>query len=639
MCGIGGLLYFDNNRVVSSGMLKEMSGVMVHRGPDDGGLFADRNLGLCFRRLSIIDLRAGHQPLISERSGMTIVFNGEIYNYKEEREKLKKKGYIFSTATDTEVILHLYEEYGVDCLQYLRGMFAFAIWDPKNRHLFCARDRFGIKPFYYYTDSQKFIFGSEIKVIMNAGDVDRTLSYDALDSYFAFGHISGELSVYRYVKKLLPGHYLQVSFKENISFTIRKYWEIKFEPDYSRTEKYWTDELAEALYESVKLHMVSDVPLGAFLSGGIDSSSVVAMMAMNSDQPVKTFSIGFLNKPNNELQYARQIAKKYGCEHHEEIIEPESVSTLPMLVKSFDEPFADSSAIPTWYVSRMARKHVTVVLSGDGGDELFAGYNIYSYLNKLHSFPLTFSSPVLNKIFWGVIHKIIPRNSKGKNAAYFLSLGKDFLSAYTSMYSREERKNLFLNEHPLIRLSDSSEHYKVGILKTGAYHDFVSNMQYLDLKTYMVDDVLTKVDRASMMNSLEVRVPLLDHQFAELTFRIPSELKFREKEQKYIFKRAMSPYLPDSILNHLKQGFSIPLSLWFRDDLNEYIKDTLLSGNNMLSEFLDKKYIRKIIEENSSGMKNSNTRIWSLLFFEEWLRQNRHTIKTRHDPAFITKAT
>lgn len=626
MCGIGGLLYFDKSRNVESSVLKRMTGVMRHRGPDDEGFYTDGNAGLCFRRLSIIDLNTGHQPLTGDDSGMSIVFNGEIYNFREQREDLQKKGYSFKTATDTEVILHLYEEYGSECVQYLRGMFAFAIWDPRRKHLFCARDRFGIKPFYFYTDSRKFVFGSEIKVILNAGDIDRSLSYDALDSYFAFGHISGELSVYKSVRKLLPGHSLSISLNGSPTVETYKYWEIHFEPDYSKSENHWMQEIENSLSETVKMHMISDVPLGAFLSGGIDSSAVVAMMAKNSVQPVKTFSIGFKNEKFNELPYARVIAEKYHCEHHEEIVEPESIATLPMLVSSFDEPFADTSAIPTYYVSKIAREKVTVVLSGDGGDELFAGYNHYSYLNKLHSFPINFKSPVLNKLLWGGLHKIIPNNVAGKNASYFLSTGKDFVGAYVNIYSLEERKKLFLDDLAPVNFSNGSELYKVGLLKKSVSADFVSNMQFLDLKTYMVDGILTKVDRASMMNSLEVRVPLLDHKFAELTFRIPSGLKFHGKEQKYIFKKAMEPYLPGNILNHPKQGFSVPLSSWFRDDLNEYISDTLLSGNPSLSTYLNKKYIKKVIDENTAGERDSSTRLWSLLFFEEWLNQNRKAV-------------
>jgi len=623
MCGISGLIYFDKQRKIERAVLNRMTNTIYHRGPDDEGFYVHNNVGLGFRRLSIIDLNTGHQPLANDNSSITIVFNGEIYNYIEQREILQKKGYKFKTATDTEVILHLYEEFGVSCLQYLRGMFAFAIWDNNKHQLFCVRDRFGIKPFYYYTDEEKFVFGSEIKAIMQAGAVDKTLSYDALDSYLAFGYITSDLSIFKSVKKLQPGHYLLLSFKDKVTIDIQRYWDIEFAPDYSRTDDYWKTEIESCLSETVKLHMISDVPLGAFLSGGIDSSSVVAMMAKNSNLPVKTFSIGFKEKKYNELEYAREVAKKYGCEHHEQIVEPESIGLLPKLILAYDEPFADPSAIPTYYVSKLAREYVTVALSGDGGDELFAGYEDYPNLLKLHSYPFNFKSAFINKLIWGNVHKMIPDNMKGKSASYFLSKNKKYLNAYKNMWSIADRKKLVLNHNPTLSAANASEVYKESILRNGSENDFVSNMQYLDIKTFMVDSVLTKVDRASMMSSLEVRVPFLDHKFAELSFKIPSNLKLRGEEQKYILKKAMSDSLSQNILRHPKQGFGVPLSFWFKDDLKEYVGDVLLSHNPLLSMYLDTKYIKNIIEQNNKGMKALSGQIWSLLFFEEWLKQNK----------------
>jgi asparagine synthase (glutamine-hydrolysing) len=624
MCGIGGILYFDKERSVETAILKKMSDVIHHRGPDDEGVYTDRNAGLCFRRLSIIDLATGHQPMSDSTSGLTIVFNGEIYNFLELREHLLAKGYSFRTFTDTEVILYLYEEYGTECLQYLRGMFAFAIWDSYNRQMFCARDRFGIKPFYYYTDKQKLVFGSEIKVIMNAGEIDSTLSYEALDSYLAFSYISGDLSIYKSIKKLLPGHYLMISLRDKPEIETHKYWDIKFEPDSTKSEEYWIEEIKNCLNETVKLHMISDVPFGAFLSGGVDSGAIVSFMAKNSHLPVKTFSIGFADKEYNELPNARLVAQKYGCEHHEAIIEPESISILPKIVGCFDEPFADSSAVATYFVSKIARENVTVALSGDGGDELFAGYNHYTYLKKLYSFPFHFSSPFYSRIIWGGLHGLLPHNMKGSKASYLFSTGKDNLSAYLYNYSLNDRKKMFLNDHSALKLSNGSELYKVGILKKGKNHDFVSNMQYLDLQTFMVDSILTKVDRTSMLNSLEVRVPLLDHKFAELTFKIPSDLKLKGAEQKFIFKKAVKDLLPAGVLSGSKKGFSIPLYQWFRNDLNEYVHDTLLSADPRISAFLDKKIIRKMVMNVLAQDKKIDTQIWSLICFEEWLKQNRN---------------
>ena len=620
MCGITGTIYFDKERNINPSVLKNMSDAIYHRGPDDEGFYINRNVGLGFRRLSIIDLKTGHQPLANGNDTIHIVFNGEIYNYLETRQILQKKGYVFKTATDTEVIVHLYEEYGVDCLKYLRGMFAFAIWDNNKQQLFCARDRFGIKPFYYYKDKEKIVFGSEIKAILKGEGIDKTLSYDALDSYFAFGYITSDLSIFKNINKLQPGHFLILSFKDKVSIEIKKYWEICFEPDYSKSEKQWTEEIEGCLSETVKMHMISDVPLGAFLSGGIDSSSVVAMMAKNSNLPVNTFSIGFKEQKFNELEYAREVAKKYGCEHHEQIVEPESISMLPKLVSFYDEPFADSSAIPTYYVSKFAREYATVVLSGDGGDELFAGYYMYRYFKNIYKYSSSF--PILNSLIWGNIHKLIPQKIAGKGLTYFLSKDRNFLGAHLCLWTKEERQTLILDNHPDINYLNASELYKEEILKKDNSGNFITNLQYLDMQTYMVDAILTKVDRASMMNSIEVRVPLLDHKFAELVFKIPWNLKYKGKTQKYIFKQTMSPYLPENVLKHLKQGFDVPLSVWFKDDLKKYVQDILLSQNPLLSAYLDKNYVKKIVIDNQNGMRDFSKRIWSLLFFEEWLKQN-----------------
>lgn len=622
MCGITGRINFNKTDIILHSELKAMSDSIQHRGPDDEGFYINENIGLGFRRLSIIDLSTGHQPLTNEDESIWIIFNGEIYNFLELRNSLIKQGHIFKTKTDTETIIHLYEQYGSDCLQYLRGMFAFAIWDNNKQELFCARDRFGIKPFYYYTDNKKFVFGSEIKAIVKSSNIDKTLSLDAIDSYFAFGYISGDLSIYKQVKKLQPAHYLQVSLNRTPKIKITRYWDIHFEPDYSKTESQWKAELEECFSETVKMHMISDVPLGAFLSGGIDSSSVVAMMAKNSTQAIKTFSIGFNEQEYNELTYAREIAAKYGCDHHELIVEPESISLLPKLISSFDEPFADSSAIPTYYVSKLARESVKVVLSGDGGDELFAGYSIYKGLNKIHSYPFNFNSSVLSNLIWGTIHKITPQHFKYEQTLYFLSKKKEYLSAYISIWKKHERMKLFRNTEIIDRAS-SSESYKEHLLKLGANLDYITNMQNLDMKTYMVDDILTKVDRTSMINSIEARVPILDHKFAELSFKIPWNLKLKEGDQKYIFKQAMTPNLTPNILNHRKQGFGIPLKYWFKDDLKQYTKDTLLSANPQISNFLDKKYIQKILLKNHSNNRDFSSKIWTMIVFEEWLKQNQ----------------
>lgn len=621
MCGITGKIYFDKLKNISVTELKQMSDTLYHRGPDDEGFYINKNVGLGFRRLSIIDLNTGHQPLSNEDGSVWIIFNGEIYNFKELQENLIKQGHIFRSKSDTETIVHLYEQYGTDCLKHLQGMFAFAIWDSRKKQLFCARDRFGIKPFYYYSDNEKFVFGSEIKAILRSDEIDKAISFDALDSYFAFGYITNDLSIYSKIKKLQPSHYLILSFKERVNIEIKRYWEIRFEPDYSKTESQWAKEIEDYLSGAVKLHMISDVPLGAFLSGGIDSSSVVAMMAKSSSMPIKTFSIGFKEQKFNELQYAREIATKYGCEHHERIVEPESISLLPKIVGAYDEPFADSSAIPTYYLSKLAREFVKVVLSGDGADELFAGYSGYTKFEKIHSFPLNFRGSFINKILWGNIHKLMPQSMKGKGLMYFLSQNKKHAFAYQTTWTQEERRKLILSRDTKVS-GTGGELFKEAILRSKVNHDFISNLQYLDMKTYLVDDILTKVDRASMMNSLEVRVPFLDHKFAELSFKIPWNLKLKGNEKKYILKKSMSSYLPENILNRPKQGFGAPLSLWFKDDLKEYVNDTLLSDKSLLSNYLDKNYVKKVVKNNRMGGRDFSGKIWSLIFFEEWLKVN-----------------
>lgn len=623
MCGISGIVYSNKERKVGQEILKNMTNAITHRGPDDEGFYINNNIGLGFRRLSIIDLNTGHQPLTNEDESIWIVFNGEIYNYRELQENLIKQGHIFRTKSDTETIVHLYEQYGTDCLRFLRGMFAFAIWDNNKKQLFCARDRFGIKPFYYYSDDEKFIFGSEIKAILKCNNIDRALSPEAIDSYFAFGYITSDLSIYKEIRKLQPAHFILLSFKSQTSFKIERYWDIHFEPDFSKSENQWENEIQHCLSESVKMHMISDVPLGAFLSGGIDSGSVVSMMANNSTRPIKTFSIGFKGEKDSELKYASELAKKYGCEHHEQIVEPQSIGLLPLLVSAYDEPFGDPSVIPTYHVSKLARQFVTVALSGDGGDELFAGYNSYLRYNNIYNMPFNFNNPILNKIMWGSMYNIIPKYMKGKGLSYVLSKNKRHAFAYVNTWTETERKKYLHINSESKKIRETPEQYKVKMLQKLNGEDYISSMQYLDIKTYMVDDILTKVDRASMLNSLEVRVPLLDHKFAELTFKIPSNLKLKSLQKKYIFKKAMSSCLPKNFLTLPKRGFSAPVSIWFNGELKQYIHDTLLSADPLFSKYFDKNSVREELKKNQSSKNSSVSRVWSLLIFEEWLRQNK----------------
>lgn len=618
MCGIVGKLYFDTNKIIDSSEIKRMADTIVHRGPDDEGYYIDKFVGLGFRRLSIIDLQTGHQPLSNVEGSIWIVFNGEIYNYKILKDSLIKKGYQFKTNTDTEVIVNLYEEYGSDSIKYLRGMFSFVIWDKRKKLLFGARDRFGIKPFYYYYDDKQFVWGSEIKAVNAAEGIKKQVDYCALDSYLTYGYILNDRSIYTTIKKLLPSHYFILKPFENNIITIKKYWDVFFEPDYTKTEDHWKELISETLLDSVKIRLVSDVPLGAFLSGGIDSSSIVALMSQVSDKPVKTFSIGFKEAKFNELQYARQIAERYSTDHHEMMIEPESIKLLPMLVQAYDEPFADSSAIPTYYVSKFAREYVTVILSGDGGDELFSGYNSYPKMEALKNNPL--NTNFTTSIFKAINH-IIPDYLFGKGYTYRLSKDKNSIGAYFCLWNTYERSKLYCN-NVLIALQEfQAEDEKLMMLRN-IKGDFLSRMQGLDMKTYLVDDILTKVDRVSMINSLEIRVPILDHKFAELSYKIPSNLKLNGNDKKYIFKKALSKYLPRDIINHRKHGFSIPLKYWFRNDLKEYINDDLTSSSSKISEYFNRNAIISTIKNHEKGMRDYSSKIWSLLFLNEWLRQN-----------------
>ncbi|BAV33911.1 asparagine synthase [Sulfuricaulis limicola] len=622
MCGISGQLHFDPEYRVKESSLRSMTDKIIHRGPDDEGFYVNKNVGFGFRRLSIIDLHRGHQPLCNEDGSVWIVFNGEIYNYLELRKELISKGHVFKTNSDTETIVHLYEEYGSDCVKHLRGMFAFAIWDDHKKKIFCARDHFGIKPFYYHLSGQRFIFGSEIKAVLAAENVPRELDSRALDSFFTYLYVTDDLSIYRSVKKLRPSHTLEIGLIKGVpEIKFTRYWDIRFDPDESRSEGEWCEELDDLLSESVQMQMISDVPLGAFLSGGIDSSSVVALMSRHTDNPIKTFSIGFKEAAFNELEYARAVARKYGTEHHEQIVEPESIELLPRLIGAYDEPFADSSAIPTYYVSKFARQHVTVALSGDGGDELFAGYDTYPKLSNIYKY--NFLPGKVNRRLWGLVHKCIPARVTGHGLSYLLSKDRRLAGAYLSAWNQLERKQLYKPDIWRQVSENPAEKFKETIIRQSASGDFLSRMQELDMRTFMVDDVLTKVDRASMMNSLEVRVPLLDHKLAELSFRIPSRLKYKDGELKYILKKTLEKSLPASVLTHKKQGFSMPLGLWFKGSLKEYVNDRLSSTGSRLAGHVNMDYVRKVVHDHETGMRSSHQKIWALLVLDAWLEQNR----------------
>lgn len=618
MCGIAGKINFDTSNKIEMDELKKMTNSIRHRGPDDEGFYINNNIALGFRRLSIIDLNTGHQPLSNHNNTLWITFNGEIYNYRQLRKELINKGKSFKTETDTEVILLLYEEYGKNCLDHLRGMFAFVIWDERKKELFGARDRFGIKPFCYYLDNHCFVWGSEIKAIKAASNINRTINLNAIDSYFSYGYVMKELSIYNEIKKIEAGHYFILKPYEKEKLFIKRYWDINFDPDYSKSKEYWENKLQDTLNETIELTMISDVPIGAFLSGGIDSSIVVALMSKIGNKAINTYSIGFKEENYNELKYAKLVSERFGTKHNELIVDFNSINFIPELVSMYDEPFADSSAIPTFLVSKFASESVKVVLSGDGGDELFAGYESYSKMLSIKN--NLYNNKLINNLIFKSLNYLIPDYFFGKGYSYYRSKDKNKIGAYFNLFKDYERKKLYTKRSKNILGDFMSENLKLELISNDETA-FISKMQKLDIKTYMVDDILTKVDRASMFNSLEVRVPLLDHKFAELSFKIPPELKINKISKKHIFKEAFKNLLPDEILTHKKQGFGIPLNEWLKGPLKEYAYDSLVN-NNETGDFINKQYLHQVLNNHQKNIRDFSPQIWALLIFNEWLRQN-----------------
>lgn len=623
MCGIAGV-YYSDQCPVSVQLIERMTGALRHRGPDGEGFHLEPGVGLGHRRLSIIDLSAGQQPMANEDGTIWVTFNGEIYNYLDLRKRLEEQGHCLRTASDTETIVHAYEQHGDSCVQHLHGMFAFALWDGGNQRLYLARDRVGIKPLYYYYDEQQFVFASELKALLLHPGVGRDLDLTALEDYLVYGYIPLDKTIFRRVRKLLPGHYAVVDRSSSgLRLQTHHYWDLQFRPDRKPSAADWVAGLRNLLEVTVKSHMISDVPIGAFLSGGLDSSCVVAFMAQASSKPIKTFTIGFEEPDFDELPHARRVAEQYGTEHHELLVQPDAIELLPLLAQQFDEPFGDSSAIPTYYVSQLARSHVTVVLSGDGGDEAFAGYKRYAHTAatlKLQQ-RLDFLPVSLRRVLFGMMARSLPPHTPGKGT--LRRLGMSACETYLDVAYFHE--SAFLKEllHSEIRTSlrsngntRSFEAYYAAAREA----DPLSRMQYLDTKTYLPEDILTKVDRASMLTSLESRVPLLDHQVLEFAARIPSDLKFRDGEGKYIFKRLLRDLLPQSLLSRPKMGFGVPLVHWFKKDLLGYTRDVLFSPRSLERGFFRRESVEGVLEEHRRGRADRSHDIWRLLFFEHWCR-------------------
>jgi asparagine synthase (glutamine-hydrolysing) len=617
MCGICGIFEPGRESAFDLATLKAMSDTLRHRGPDDEGCYSRPGIGLAFRRLSIIDVEGGHQPLSNEDGSIWIVFNGEIYNFEELNRRFLSTGHCFRTRSDTETIIHLYEELGEACFAEMRGMFAMALWDGRRKRLLLARDRIGKKPLFYSWNGRRLVFGSEIKAVLQAGDVSKEMDLQAFADYFSFGYVPAPKTIYRDVQKLRPAHYMVVE-----GSTIREtpYWDIQFDRLRQLSEPEWCEAFMEEYRTAVKSRLVSDVPLGAFLSAGVDSSSVVALMS-EVQAPVTTCSIGFEHENYNEADDARSFAATLGANHFEQIIEPHAIDLVAKLAWHYDEPFADSSAVPTYYVSALARRRVTVALSGDGGDENFAGYRRYKLdmrENRLRSFV---PAPVRRAVFarlgrWYPKLGWAPRVVRAKST--FQSLARSPIDGYFNgiSYCPPDLKQRLIGPDVWKRLGgyDSADVLRFHYERANTT-DPLSRIQYVDMKTYLVDDILVKVDRASMANSLEVRCPLLDHKLMELIAQIPSSLKLRQGQGKYIFKKALEPVLPASVLNRSKKGFAVPVAEWFRGELKELAYDSLFRRRN---DLLNHAFLTHCWKQHQRGQRDWSALLWSVLMFKTW---------------------
>lgn len=623
MCGIAGFTRF-NNAYEGQSTLEKMGGSIRHRGPDAGGFYVSEQVGLCHRRLSIIDLSEdGNQPMYSTDKNLVIVFNGEIYNFQALRKDMQDQGYHFNSHSDTEVILALFQTYGYDCVEKLNGMFAFAIWDHAKKELFFARDRIGKKPLYYFFDGKDIVFASEIKAILEAGNVPKNIRLDALYDFFTYQYVPDPKTIFKDVHKLKPGHWMTVSEQ---GIHIQSYWDISFSQTMTQSKQDIAEQLLSKLRVSTQQRMISDVPLGAFLSGGVDSSAVVALMAEKSPEPVTTCSIGFDSKKYDEVQYARQVAEQYATQHYELTVKENVAAHIEEIVAFFDEPFADPSLIPTYFVSKLARQKVTVAVAGDGGDENFAGYEKYSIDHFENRLRRLFPSFVRQSLFRPLAHLVSGQNNvvlrKASTLLHSLSQTPEHGFFMSNAFCTDQLWQS-LAKHNLKQALDD---YHPSSITESYYHqadtdDHLSRILYTDIKTYLPGDILVKVDRMSMANSLEVRAPILDYQLMEFAANIPSSLKFHKGEKKYILKECIKSKLPDDILYRKKMGFSTPLADWFRNEIRAFAQDKLFSADNGLAQYFDMQVLKDIWHKHQSGVRDYSTILWSSLMFELWFQR------------------
>ena len=631
MCGIAGIVG-KRDDVIEASDVHRMCQTIVHRGPDDEGVYAQGPVGLGMRRLSIIDLAGGKQPIHNEDRSVWVVFNGEIYNFPELRCELEARGHRFYTHSDTEVIVHLYEESGADCVKQLRGMFAIALYDERQGMLLLARDRLGKKPLHYALHDGRLYFGSEIKTILAVEPELAEIDHEGLLQYFYFGYIPDPHTAFRSIRKLPAGHVMEF---RNGEVKLRQYWDLpEFSTHPAISEQECLEELERRLQEAVRIRLISDVPLGALLSGGVDSSIIVALMARESTKPVQTFSIGFREEKFNEAEYARQVAERFGTDHHELVLDPDLEDTLSYLSGMLEEPFGDSSMLPTYYVCRMARQQVTVALSGDGGDELFAGYDRYlTAMGRPKFDPL---QRWLGPIYRESIHRLIPAGTYGKNLAWNASLNdRDrYLDALSFFPALHRERDLFTQEflHKAKGLPDPLSQWQ-RLYDDAPAKDRLSRLLYLDTKTYLNGDILTKVDRMSMATSLEVRVPMLDHEFVEWVTSLPVEWKFRAGARKHILKKlAERVGVPSDVVHRRKQGFQLPLAEWMRSEAKEKYWNILLEPRTLQRGYFKPTAVQGLIEEHVRGRRNRSGMLWRMLVLELWHRNFVESRSRWHEP-------
>ena len=626
MCGITGIFDTRAARPVSDVVLRRMNESQVHRGPDEGSLHIEQGVGLGHRRLSIIDVATGQQPLFNEDGSVVVVFNGEIYNYQDLIVELQAAGHVFRTRSDTEVIVHAWEQWGESCVERFRGMFALALWDRNRETFFMARDRLGVKPLYWALLPDGFLlFGSELKSLMAHGGLAQEIDVEAVEDYFALGYVPEPRTIFRQARKLEPAHVLTIRRGQPVPEP-REYWDVRFTLDNRISEGQACEELMERLRDVVRMRLISEVPLGAFLSGGVDSSAVVAAMATVSQAPVNTCSIAFDDPKYNESEFARMVAERYRTNHHVETVVSDDFDLIDTLAHHYDEPFADSSAIPTYRVCQLARKRVTVALSGDGGDETFGGYRRY----QMHLMEERMRSAIpasVRRPLFGLLGRAYPKADWAPRVfrakTTFEGMARDSVEAYfhSMCFVRAPMRQQLYS--PTMR-SQLGGYTALEVFRRHAARantdDPLALIQYIDMHTYLVGDINTKVDRASMAHSLEVREPLMDHKLVEWAATLPSSLKLRGGNGKHVFKKALEPHLPHEVLYRPKMGFSVPMGRWLRGPLRERVRSSLLGGAMLDSGMFNPKTVRDMVDQHESGQRDFSTPLWTLLMFDAFLR-------------------